>query len=61
MKYYVRIAVEGRVEVEVEADSFEEAKEKACNKVYDMDFGELEDIDWQAVNAETENGKHKDF
>ena len=60
-KYNVGIAVKGRVYVEVEAENFEDAKKKACEKVYDLDFGALECIDWDAVNAEDETGAHQDF
>lgn len=61
MKYIVSIAVDGRVDVTVEANSFEEAKKKACEEVCDVDFGELECIEWNAVNAEDENGVFKDY
>ena len=60
-KYMVSIAVNGRVDVEVEADNFEEAKKKACAEVCDLDFGSLECIDWHAVNAENEHGVFKDY
>ena len=61
MKYTVSIAVDGRVDVEVEAESFDEAKSKACVAVCDLDFGNLECIDWNAVNAEDETGVFKDY
>ena len=61
MKYYVGIAVDGRVYVEVEANSFEEAKEKAIDVFENIDFGQLEDIEAEAINAEDENGKFKDY
>lgn len=51
MKYIVRVAVEGRVEVTVDADSIEEAKEIANDQVCDMDFGPLEDIEWDTATA----------
>ena len=54
MKYVVSIVVNGRVNVEVEADNLEVAKKKACAEVCDVDFGELECIDWEAVNATDE-------
>ena len=52
MKYEVSIAVDGRIKVVVEAENFEEAKRKACEEVCDIDFGELEHINWDAENAE---------
>ena len=61
MKHTVSIAVDGRVDVTVEAESFEDTKEKTAAKVFEMDFGELESIDWHAVNAEDENGNFKDY
>lgn len=61
MKYYVGIAVDGRVYVEVEANNFKEAKEKAIDIFADMDFGQLEDIEAEVVNAEDENGKFKNY
>lgn len=61
MKYYVSIAVDGRVEVEVEASSFEEAKEKACEELYEVNLGVLDCIEWSAVNAEDENGNFVDY
>lgn len=62
MEYIVSIAVEGRVKVKVKgANSFEDAKTKAEAEVSDMDFGPLEDIEWNAVNAEDETGKFKAY
>ena len=61
MIYEVSVAVEGRVTVVVETDSFEEAKNIAYNEVCDIDFGKLEDIDWQVVNAEDEDGNFVDY
>ena len=61
MKYYVSIAVDGRIEVEVEADNFDEAKEKACIDFYDADLRNLDCIEWHAVNAEDENGEFVDY
>ena len=61
MKYIVSIAVDGRIDVEVEADSFEDAKAKACAEVCDLNFGNLECIEWNAVNAEDENCVFKDY
>ena len=37
------------------------ARCKANGKVCDMDFGELEDIDWDGVYAEDANGNRVDF
>lgn len=61
MKYYVTMAIDGRFTCAVDADNFEEAKEKARNEYYDADFGELECIDAEAVNAEDESGNFHDY
>ncbi len=59
--YDVSFAVDGRLHVSVNARSFEEAKEKASEFVCEADFGELECIDWHAVNATDERGEMRDF
>ena len=61
MKYYVGIAVDGRVYVEVEADNFKEAADKANDMVCEIDLGQLECINWGVINAEDENGKMRDY
>lgn len=61
MKYFVSFAVDGRAHVTVDANNPEEAKEKASQELCDIDFGELECIDWNAVNAEDEHGNLTDF
>ena len=61
MKYVVGIAVDGRVYIEVEANDFADAKEKANDIFMDMDLGQLECIDWKNVNAEDENGNMIDY
>lgn len=55
MKYYVKFKVEGRYTAEVEADSVEEAKEKAKLVVFDADFGVIEDVDYEPISVEDEN------
>lgn len=61
MKYIVSYAIDGRVDLEIEASSFKEAKEKADIAVCEVDFGELECVDGHAVNAEDENGIFVDY
>lgn len=61
MKYIVSVAVNGRVYVEIDAKNFEEAKKKANNEVGFLDFNRLQCIEWEAVNAEDENGVFKDY
>lgn len=61
MKYYVTMAIDGRFTCEVEANGLDEAKEKAIEEYYDADFGVLECIGAQAVNAEDEDGNLYDY
>lgn len=58
MKYYVTYKVEARYIVEVEADSLEEAMDKAEEEYIDADFGKAEDIDGEAIVVENENGDY---
>jgi phosphomannomutase len=58
MKYYVTYKVEARYIAEVEANSLEEAMEKAESEYIDADFGVAEDIDGEAVVVEDENGNY---
>lgn len=52
MKYNVAVRVSGFVSVEVEASSMDVAKQIANDEVCDMDFGSLQNIDWEALSAE---------
>lgn len=60
MAKFVCVRVTGTVIVEIdETDEdidIETAIEKANDAVSDMDFGELEDIDWKTSNIEDEDG-----
>lgn len=47
MKYSASIMVDGWVEVEVEAESGEEARKHIDKELEEMDFGELRDVAWQ--------------
>ena len=55
MKYYVTYKIDARYIVEVEADSLEEAMEKAESEYIDADFGVASDIDGEAIIVEDEN------
>lgn len=61
MKYVVGIAVDGRIYIEVEANDFADAREKANDIFMDLDLGQLECIEWHNVNAEDENGNMIDY
>lgn len=51
MKYVVSMAVDGRIDVEVTAKSFEEAKIKAGYEAGEADLTKMEFINCNAVNA----------
>jgi phosphomannomutase len=55
MKYYVTYAISAYYVAEVEADSLEEAREKAGDKYYEADFGDATDIDADQVIVEDED------
>lgn len=62
MKYFVSVAVDGRLDIEVEANSFEEAKERAELLDGKYDWNMLEIVSHlTAVNAEDETGKSIDY
>lgn len=61
MKYYVSLAIDGRYHTVVDANNFEDAKEKAIEMYQDANFGDLECIECNPVNAEDENGVFKDY
>ena len=50
-KYYVTYAVRGYFDVYVEADSLEDAKNKANDMVNEADFGQLIDPDSEMIDA----------
>lgn len=63
VEYTVSIAIDGRLDVTVRAPrgDFEKAKKLACDEICDVDFGALECIEWNAVNAEDEFGELHDY
>ena len=61
-KYDVTMAVNLRVNIEVEANSFTEAFEKAKSQVSDVDLNLMGDwIDSEPVKAEREDGALVDY
>lgn len=60
-KYNVSIAVDGRIDIPVWSDSFESAKEKALEEFASANIGDLECVDFHAVNAESDTGEFIDF
>jgi hypothetical protein len=60
-EFTVCVRVTGRVLVTVRAKDPEMARCKANGKVCDMDFGPLEDIDWDGVYCEDEKDNRTDY
>lgn len=58
-KYTVSLALDCRVDMEVEADSFDEAFEKAKSRTYD--WNKVEVVGNKPVNATDENGNMEDY
>ena len=62
MKYIVRMKVDCRVDMEVDADNEQEAFEKAKDEFMDVELGDnLEYIDSEPVNCTDENGDLTDY
>ena len=61
MKYTVSIAIDGQIDIQVEADSFEEAELVALGELCYCDLSAMELINTDAVCAEDENGKSFDY
>lgn len=58
-KYTVSLALDCRVDVEVGADSFDEAFEKAKSRTYD--WNKVEVVGDKPVNATDENGNMENY
>lgn len=56
MKYYVTLAVDTRINIEVEANNLEEAEVKAQEEFMEVDIGDLNYADSFVVSVEDENG-----
>ena len=61
MKYIVSVAIDGRIDVEVEADSFEKAEYLAILEAGNTDWNRMELVSCKSVNAEDENGTFIDY
>lgn len=56
MKYYVTLAVDTRINIEVEANNLEEAEVKAQEEFMEVDIGDLNYADSFVVSVEDESG-----
>lgn len=56
MTYYVSYKIDARYIAEVEANSLEEAMQKAEENYIDADFGAAQDIDGEPIIVEDESG-----
>ena len=56
MKYYVTLAVDTRINIEVEANNLEEAEVRAQEEFMEVDIGDLDYADSFVVSVEDENG-----
>ena len=56
MKYVVHMAVDGRIDLEVEADSPEAAYDKAVSAFEDADLSNMEVVDSRPIYCEDESG-----
>lgn len=54
-KFYVNFSMTARVLVPIEAETEDEAKEKAEQFMADADFGLCEDIEWEELYTESDD------
>lgn len=54
-KFYVNFSMTARVIVPVEAETEDEAEEKAEQFMADADFGPCEDIEWEKIDIESDD------
>ena len=56
MKYTVSIAVDGRIDIEVDANNKDEAREKALDAFANADLSKMEVVGTSAVNCSDDDG-----
>lgn len=63
MKHIVSIAIDGRIDIEVDASDFETAKKLAINKFHttDIDLNQIDIIGSSAVNVTRADGEFYDY
>lgn len=57
MKYIVHMAVDGRIDLEVEAENPGAAYAEALNDFFDADLSRMEVVDARPVHCEDEEGR----
>lgn len=60
-RYYVSITVDGRITIPVLAQNTEDARQIALNEFAHINMGNIECIDYRAVNVEDINGNLTDY
>lgn len=61
MKYIVTMRVEGRIDIEVQANSADEAFEKARGRFADADLSKMDLVDGEPVNCTDEDSVTTDY
>ena len=61
MRYTVSMAIDARLDIDVEAENPEAAREAAMEKFLDCDLKNIEMIGWKPVNATDENDVLTDY
>lgn len=56
MKYSVSIAIDGRIDIEVDAENPNEARDKALDEFATADLSKMEIVGRDAVNCSDEDG-----
>lgn len=54
-KFYVNFSMTARVLIPIDAETEDEAKEKAEQFMADADFGPCEDIEWEELYTESDD------
>ena len=61
MRCVVSIAVEGRVDIEVDVESIDDAQEAALEEFASANLNSMDIVNFHAVNVETETREFRDY
>ena len=61
MKCIVSIAVDGRVDIEVDVESIDDAREAALEEFPSANLNSMDIVNFHAVNVESETGEFRDY